>query len=150
MSYIPYPYKEVRARRYFFVSTGKQRIAKAVDFIPLGIRNTANLTFGDLRPDGSIDDKNVSNNGDIGKVLATLIGIIREFTELEPDSMIYIEGSTVERTKLYTRILTTYYPIFSKEFSIVGVINRENQKEPVLFEVKSDVEYFAFLIKRIN
>jgi hypothetical protein len=64
--------------------------------------------------------------------------------------MIYIEGSTVERTKLYTRILTTYYPIFSKEFSIVGVINRENRKEPVLFEVKSDVEYFAFLIKRIN
>jgi hypothetical protein len=150
MTHIPYLYKQIKARQYFFVSVGRQRIAKVVEFLPLGRSNSFNLAFGDLRPDGSIDDKNVSNNGDIRKVLTTVIEILRQFTESEPDAMIYIEGSTVERTRLYTRILTTYYPLFSKEFSIVGIIDRENKKEPVLFEIKSDVEYFAFLIKRIN
>jgi hypothetical protein len=150
MTHIPYPYKQIQSYRYFFVSTGKQKIAKVVDFVPFRKFNAVNLAFGDLRADGSIDDKNVSNNGDIVKVLATVIEILRRFTESEPDVMIYIEGSTSERTKLYTRILKNYYPLFSKEFNIVGIVNLNNERKTVLFDIKSDVEYLAFLIKRIN
>jgi hypothetical protein len=150
MAYIPYPYKQIRTRRYFFVSVGKQKIAKVVDFVPLGIKNTVNLAFGDLLPDGSIDDKAVSNNGDITKVLATVIEILRQFTESEPGTTIHFEGSTGYRTKLYTRILKNYYPLFSKEFNVVGIVKLNNEKKLVLFDVKSDVEYLAFLIKRIN
>jgi hypothetical protein len=68
MTHIPYSYKQVRSRRYVFISDGNRRVEKVVDFIPLGVRNIMNLGFGDLLPDGTIDDKANSNNGDITKV----------------------------------------------------------------------------------
>ena len=78
------------------------------------------------------------------------IDILKHFTELEPGVTIYFEGSTIDRTKLYTRILKNYYPLFSKEFNIIGAVDLNNKRIPVLFDAKSDVEYLAFLIKRIN
>ena len=57
MTHIPYPYKRLQSRRYLFISDGKKRIAKVVDFVPLGIGNIMNLGFGDMLPDGTIDDK---------------------------------------------------------------------------------------------
>jgi hypothetical protein len=39
----------------------------------LDFTNLYNLGFGDLLPDGKIDDKVTSNNGDIIKVLSTVI-----------------------------------------------------------------------------
>ncbi len=76
--------------------------------------NIFNLAFGDLLPDASIDVNAVSNNGDIVKVLATVVDILKNFTSLDPGVSIYFLGSTSERTKLYARILRTYYLIFSK------------------------------------
>jgi hypothetical protein len=63
MTTAPYPYKRLKPKRYLFVSDGKKRIAKVVDFVPLGIGNILNMGFGDLLPDGSLDDKANSNNG---------------------------------------------------------------------------------------
>ena len=67
MTQTAYPYRKIRSKRYHFISVGKKRIEKAVEFIAIG-GNIFNLAFGDLLPDGSIDDKAVSNNGDIVKV----------------------------------------------------------------------------------
>jgi hypothetical protein len=93
-----------------------------VDFTPSGIKNIVNIGFGDLMPDGSIDDKANSNNGDIVKVLATIVEILKHFTIQHPQAVIYFRGNTVERTKLYTRVLKTYYSVFSKEFKMIGII----------------------------
>jgi len=84
MTQVAYPYKRLQSRRYLFISDGKKRIAKVVDFIPLGIGNIVNIGFGDLLPDGSMDDKVNSNNGDIIKVLATVVDILRHFTTQNP------------------------------------------------------------------
>jgi hypothetical protein len=70
------------------------------------------MGFGDLLPDGTVDDKANSNNGDIAKVMVTVIEILKHFTSQHPSMEIYFEGSTAERTKLYGRILKAYYPIF--------------------------------------
>jgi len=107
MTQVPYPYKRLRPKRYIFISTGKKSIEKVVDFVPLGPGNIMNLAFGDLLPDGTIDDQVNSNNGDIIKVLATVIDILRHFTIQYPKAEIYFEGSTEERTKLYGRIIRT-------------------------------------------
>lgn len=102
MSQISYPYYRLQSWRYVFVSDGKKKIQKIVDFVPLRQGNIINLGFGDLSPDGSIDDKANSNNGDIIKVLATVIDILkislvfirmrrfslREVRTNEPDSTI--------------------------------------------------------------
>ena len=81
-----------------------------------------NIGFGDMLPDGRIPDKVNSNNSDIIKVLATVVDILRYFTAQYPQAEIYFHGSTKDRTKLYGRIYSTYYPIFSKEFAIAGVV----------------------------
>jgi hypothetical protein len=139
MTQTAYPYKKVRLKRYVFVSVGKKRIEKAVDFIALG-GNIFNLAFGDLLPNGSIDDKVNSNNGDILKVLATIVDILKNFTSLDPSTRIYLMGSTPERTKLYTRILRTHYPAFSKEFQITGIVFAKDQFEARLFNPHLDWE----------
>lgn len=74
--------------------------------------------FGDLLPDGSINDKANSNNGDILKVMATVVDILKHFTARYPGKVIYFVGSTDERTRLYGRILRTYYYSFSQEFAL--------------------------------
>ena len=149
MACIPYLYDLIRPGRYLFISTGKTRIEKVVDFIPLGIGSIMNIRFGDLLPDDSIDDKVISNNGDIIKVLVTIVDILRHFTTRYPQTEIYFHGTTEDRNKLYRRIIRTYYPEFSKEFAIAGVFSTENEIHILPFNPGTDQEYVAFLIKRI-
>lgn len=80
MTQTAYPYRKVRSKRYHFISVGKKRIEKVVEFIAIG-GNIFNLAFGDLLPDGSIDDQAVSNNGDIVKVLATVVDLLFDFQQ---------------------------------------------------------------------
>src|ERR1700748_1610973 len=101
MSYVPYPYEQIHSTRYVFTSDGVRKIRKVVGFTPLGIGNIINMGFGDQLPDGTIDDQADSNNGDITKVLATVIDIIKHFTTRHPKAVIYFRGSTPDRTKLY-------------------------------------------------
>jgi hypothetical protein len=151
MAHKPYQYKHLNPKRYIFISEGKKRITKVVEFIPLGIGNLTNLGFGDLLPDDSIDDKANSNNGDLVKVLATVIDILRHFTMQHPDAEIYFEGSTEERTVLYSRILKNYYSVYSKEFAIAGVISDTKDAVNIIpYEPSSDRKFLAFLIKRIS
>jgi hypothetical protein len=149
MTQTAYPYRKVKSKHYLFISVGKKRIEKVVEFIAMG-GNLVNLAFGDLLPDGSIDDKANSNNGDIVKVLATVVDILRNFTSLDPNVRIYFRGSTPERTKLYARILRTYHPIFSKEFIITGISFAKDQFEAAAFDSNKDREFDAFLIERIS
>src|SRR5258708_3102343 len=148
MTQVPYPYKRLRSTRYLFISLGKKRIEKAVDFIPLGFGNIVNLGFGDLLPDGCIDDRANSNNGDIARVLATVVDILRHFTAHYPKAEIYFRGSTDERTRLYHRIVKAYYAHFSKEFAIGGVLYIEGENHVYPYDPSGKMEYYAFLIKR--
>ena len=149
MSHMPYPFEQVEPTRYKFFSVGRNRIEKIVDFVPLKAKNVMNLGFGDLLPDGSIDDKIASNNGDIGKVLSTVVMILKHFTAKNPEVIIYFSGSTAERTRLYARILKTYYAVFGEEFMIYGLIGTEKESQRLPFDPCAQVDYFAFLIKRI-
>jgi len=58
-----------------------------------------NLGIGDLLPNGSFDDKANSNNGDILKVLATVVYILKHYTSQNPEIMVFFTGSTKERTR---------------------------------------------------
>jgi hypothetical protein len=145
-----YPYDYAKASSYTFVSIGKKRIIKQVVFTHTGVRNIMNMGFGDVLPDGSIDDKANSNNGDIVRVLATTVQILIDFTSKFPDTEIFITGSTYERTALYTRILRTYYNLFSKEFKINALIKEGENFAELPFEPKATVKFYGFLIKKIH
>jgi len=150
MTTSPYKFDPLTSGRFTFTSVGKRSIEKVVDFIPTGSPNVMNLSFGDRLPDGSIDYVTVSDNGDIRRVLATVVSIINNFTSSRPEVWIYFEGSTVERTRLYNRTLKIYYPIFSKLFEIWGVIKMGDDLDSIPFHPRAAIAYFGFLIKRID
>lgn len=108
-----------------------------MEFTPLTIKGIYNLGFGDLQSDGNIDDKPNSNNGDIIKVLATVIYIIKDF-EGKP-------GSAKERTKLYQRIIKTYFNDFRKEFHITALEGPANNPKETVFDAACKEPYLAFL-----
>ena len=148
MSHTAYPYEQLHPRRFVFHSLGRKQIEKVVEFTPLGIENIVNLGFGDLCADGTIDDKANSNNGDILKVLSTVVEIIKHFTSRYPESIIHFTGSTEERNRLYRRILNTYYKSFSKEFAVFA-LRDEKSSQIVPFNPSTNDKYLRYLIKRI-
>lgn len=79
MNHPAYPYRKNVDTRYVFVSKGRKHIEKIVEFSPTSVPGSFNLGFGDLLQGGSVDDSVNSNNGDIIKVLATVINILKEF-----------------------------------------------------------------------
>jgi hypothetical protein len=62
------------------------------------IINLYNLVYGDLNPEGSIDDMAISNNGDIIKFFLTIIDIVQFYTRQFPIHKIHFSGSTKQRT----------------------------------------------------
>jgi len=99
MSSTPYPYNRKLSTRYTFISIGNRSIHKVVEFTPTSV-DLYNLGFGDLLPDGKVNDTINSNNGDIVKVLATVVQIIKDFTKEYPHVKVVFTGSTNERTML--------------------------------------------------
>lgn len=146
----PYSFQQHSITRYIFTSVGRARIKKVVDFEKLSVENTFNLGFGDVKSDGSIDDKANSNNGDLVKVLATVITIVKDFTMKNPNTYIIFSSSTEERMKLYTRILRSNFSAFRHEFAISGFVLSGGEYKEVSFDPNLMIEYSIFLIKRIN
>lgn len=84
------------------------------------------------------------------KVLATVVYILKHYTSQHPEIMVFFTGSTKDRTRLYTRIIRTYYPLFTKEFVLYGIIGTGRDNETIPFNSEVELEYLAFLIKKIN
>lgn len=112
------------------------------------MKNIYNLGFSDSLADGKIDDKANSNNGDIIKVLSTVIHIIRDFTEANPEAKIAFKGSTKERTVVYQRIIKTYLNTFKKEFLITALQGPVSRPVETTFDPDYNEPYLAFFVKR--
>jgi len=121
-----------------------------VEFTNVGMEDVYNLAFGDLLPDGTIDDTSNSNNGDIVKVLATVISILKDFTAKNPKAYVFFTGSTGERVQLYRRILKSYYSMFSKDFKIMAYIRSDDTYTQVEFDPEIKAEYEGFIVKKNN
>ena len=144
----PYPYTREFAYQYTFVSQGKERIEKAVIFSLTPIANLYNVGFGDVKANGSIDDRIRTNNGDLIRVLGTVIQIVKTFLEEHPFATVFFVGSSPSRTSLYRRILKTYYQTFSNDFIISVFIGNENNPQETPFDPASTHEYLGFFIKK--
>jgi hypothetical protein len=143
----PYPHYKQFAYRYTFTSVGKERIEKMAIFSTSPIENLYNFGFGDLMHDGSIDHRIRSNNGDLIRVLATVINIIKTSLKTHPSATVFFVGSTPTRTDLYRRILKTHYNSFSNDFIISALIEDKNNLKETPFDPISPNQYLGFLIK---
>jgi len=127
-----------------FLSEGtKGQIQKVIQFEPMNIENLYNLAFGDKNLEtGIIDDKVISDNGDIEKVLATVVAAVYAFADKYPDVWVYATGSTASRTRLYRMGINKYFKIVSEDFDIMG----EYQNEWEWYHFGRD--YQAFAVRR--
>lgn len=148
MAGTPYSYNRLQSLRYNFISRGRKNVEKVVEFTPLAVRNVFNIGFGDLKYDGTVDDKVITNNGDIIRVLSTIIHIIADFMNEYPFAKVVFAGSTPTRTKLYQRILNTYWSSFTKQYDITALEQNSKGIKEVKFKPNYGGEYIAFFIKR--
>ncbi len=130
---------------YIFESIGQNgSIFKVVVFSKIK-NNIYNLGFGDYDlQTKAINDKSVSDNGDMIKILATVIEIALKFLSENPMTYIYIEGSTSLRTQLYNRILNRNYDDLINQYEIYGY---KNDVIPETFQ--KNTLYESFLIRKL-
>ena len=127
-----------------FISEGKNgRIQKKIIFTFIEGLNVWNLGFGDVDDiTGEINDLAKSDNGDSEKILATVAQSAVIFTNYHPNSLIFAEGSTPIRTRLYRIGISQNFEEISETFLVWGLLENEWH----LFEKNTD--YQAFLVKR--
>jgi hypothetical protein len=144
MKYSKYPMKVDDAHtQYEFISEGpKGNILKAVIYGRIE-EDLFNLAFGDWNAElKKVDDSSRSNNGDRDKVLATVSATAIDFTNKFPGAIIYAEGSTPARTRLYQMGIANNIKEISEDFEIEGYINEA--WEPF----QKGRNYGAFLVRR--
>ena len=129
---------------YEFTSVGtKGSIQKMIDFQYTNLKDFYNLAFGDKDPiTGEIDDKVVSNNGDMEKVLATIVAAVYSFTDRFPEAWIYAEGSTPARTRLYQINIVKHFDELKRNFQLLCLLNGEWE------EFRPNINYDAFVVRR--
>lgn len=133
-------------KRFTFQSIGvKGEVIKAIEFTPVELSGLKlyNLGFGDLNKlyDG-FDDLSITNNGDRDKILSTVAFSVMAFTDHFPEALVYAEGSTLARTRLYQMALRANMEEISKTLSLFGLLNG------VWFLFKENVNYEAFMVLR--
>ncbi|SDE52857.1 hypothetical protein SAMN04487996_105288 [Dyadobacter soli] len=129
---------------YSFISKGtKGYFIKLVQYQALKA-NLYNLAFGDWSPAiGGIDDKAVTDNGDMEMVISTVVQITKAFLRANPGVSVQFRGSTSARTRLYQIVLNTNYHVISQQFEILGLLNGKWHK----FE--KNVNYEVFLVSEL-
>ncbi len=153
-----YPYKksENHPSTYLFSSVGpKGTIIKAVKITKLNLSNFTNwydLAFGDWDDERSeIDDETRSNNGDLKKILNTVLEISIEFLTEHPICTLVFRGSMDakslqlgrnQRNNTYGWMISKNLEMLNKEHKIAGV------RDGAITEYEPDSEYDGFLVKR--
>ncbi len=128
---------------YRFTSVGpKGNIPKIVIYQETTIDNLYNLAFGDENEEGNIDDTVITNNDDSQKVLATVAETVYSFTFKNSNALIFAQGSTKARTRLYRIGISNNLEEIMLDFDVFGFKDKE------LFPFEKNTEYDAFLVTR--
>jgi hypothetical protein len=133
-------------QQYEFTSTGpKGTISKVIQFEPTLNDTIVNLSFGNRREDGSIDDLARNNNKDSNKILDAIASVLIHFFEVHPDKWVFFAGNTPERTRLYRMAITHTFKELATGFEVMGVVSERGNYFDMPFE--KGVDYPAFLVR---
>ncbi|MEM1122876.1 MAG: hypothetical protein AAGJ18_20700 [Bacteroidota bacterium] len=134
-------YRANNKLEFQFESTGKNGIIqKIILYQPIG-KNRFNLAFGD-RKGNDIDDKVVSNNGDLIKVVSTVALSVYQFFEDNPTATIEIQGVDMKRLRLYNHIFKRKKTEIETLFILKGDLGDDK-----LIPVETDQFYTKFVVK---
>jgi hypothetical protein len=132
----------------FFSERPKGKIKKFIRFELMAFHGHIyfNLSFGDLKEDGTTSDIVTSNNQDTERVLATVAHAVIAFTNYFPEAMIYAEGSTPSRTRRYQMGINKFWNEIKSLFNIYGLL--ENKGFEPFMRGKNYLAFVALRKKR--
>lgn len=109
---------------YEFISEGPNgKIAKIWVYQHM-FDNFYNLTFGDFTNQHEIlDDLIVSDNGDTAKILYTVASTLYDFFQHYEGTIVFAQGSTHSRNRLYRRYLSQFLDIITENFMLFGELD---------------------------
>ncbi|MCF0051753.1 hypothetical protein LXM25_16930 [Dyadobacter sp. LJ53] len=113
------------AFRFDFMSVGRNQIPKTITFYKTDDPRLFTLTLATVRPDGSLDTKTVSNNGDMEKILVTVYKAIDIFLSNRSSVIVGFSGNTDARTRLYQIAIAKHFFYLSEHFNIWGLTNND-------------------------
>ncbi len=109
---------------YTFHSEGlKGTITKVVEFERIRVAkwHLYNCAFGDFEPESlQINDSVLSDNGDVFRVMETLVEIVRDFLAQQAHFMVYIFGTDVRRLHLYQYLIAKKIKKLAQECIFYG------------------------------
>ncbi len=76
------------------------------------------------------------------KVFTTVVQCVKNFAEKHPDDIIYFQGDTEQKTRIYNEILSRYYDEFSSEFGIFGIAIRDGRIDVRKFTLRKKFSGF--------
>jgi hypothetical protein len=127
---------------YEFLSEGPNGTIKKVVFYQNIGENVFNLAFGDWdETKQKINDKARSNNNDLIKVLATIASTVIDFIKRHPDAIIFAEGVTPAKTRLYQMGINSNWQEIDQFFDVMGNFKGNWER------FKQDRNYQAFALK---
>lgn len=101
-----------------------------------------------MRPDGNVDDRSETNNGDLIRVFSNVIFIMEEFLNRNADCTLYFAGSTTQRTVVYNMILKRYHLKFSEKYHITAGVIVDSECVEIEFNPFEIEVYEAFLVRK--
>jgi hypothetical protein len=133
--------------RYRFVSNGLSGdIVKLVSYENYE-SDLWNLAFGDANEDETdFDDKTISDNGDMRKVIRTIFETGLIFTNAYPKRNILIIPVDKQRQMLYNRVFKDKYEEIEEDFIIEGINFKISNPE----KYTSSKIYRGFILTRKN
>lgn len=122
------------------------RILKIVTYTPVtkGGESYFNLGFGDFNEKtGRPDDKIISDNGDMRRVLATVVSTLDIFFTEFPEAIVHITGSDGIRNNYYQKLVRDYSDKILTRYAVQGFKNDRIED----FKPKTD---YGFLLVRLK
>jgi hypothetical protein len=129
----------------FYSAGPKGSIKKVNQFTPYNIDGNTffNLCFGDWNSERKlVDDTIITNNNDSSKVLVTVARSVISFTDMYPDALVFVKGSTSSRTRLFQMGITKHWIKTGALFTLFGFTNNKWQ------HFLKNVNYDAFMVLR--
>lgn len=141
-----YSFVQIRPEiRYEFVSVSDEKeVKKVVVLSPIENQQFYNLALLDTLSNGQLSDIIETNNRDMITVLATVIKIIDDFLDNNPNIIVLFKGSDERRQRLYRIIIGRELKHIQEKFKVFG--GKNSSIEP--FEENQPYEFF--LISKHN
>lgn len=133
--------RENRHSSYQFYSYGAKGIIKKVIVFQKVDIKIYNLAFGDWNDlTKAIDDQIVSGNQDAQKILNTVAFAVCDFMKENPTAIVFAEGSTPSRTRLYQMNISAFLEEINEYFEVSGYVDGAWQS------FRKGINYQSFLL----